>query len=242
MKNKFKTMFRNNKFTLVFCIVTLLIGVIFYKVISFGIEKKLLLFLICFIPFFIFLIITILPYKYKEKYKNNLKIISIVSGLLLLFYYFITFIICVFVFSITPVSDYKYYNYYVTGSRLQNIFPKEIPSGAKNIDFYYFPGLLQAGRVYSLYYIDDSMTKELFEQNYKSKAIWSGFKEEYIENEGLLTGIDICIPDENDNIDDYIIYLIEGSCDESFYCNHGIFLLSGFNEKTNEVIFCSEEW
>ena len=86
------------------------------------------------------------------------------------------------------------------------------------------------------------MTKEKFDKEYKNKAIWIGHKEEYTEKEGLLSRVFTYTPSYYKNENDYIIYLIEGRCDDSGYCNHGDFLISAFNEKTNEVIFSSGEW
>ena len=73
------------------------------------------------------------------------------------------------------VTDSKYYNYYVNGERLEKVFPAKIPSNAKNIEFYYVPGILQSGTSYSLYYIDDSMTKENFDKELELKRINTDF-------------------------------------------------------------------
>lgn len=67
-------------------------------------------------------------------------------------------------------------------------------------------------------------------------------KKEYTEKNGLLAGAFVYTPVYYENEDDYILYLVEGRCNDSGYCNHGDFLIAAFNEKTNEVIFRSEEW
>lgn len=244
MKVKIKEIFKYSKLSIIMCIITLLIGIWFYSSTAIGIpiKEKLIIFLASFIPFFIFLIITILSYHFKERYKKIFKIISIILSLLLVFYYFVALFVCVLLSATNPVTDSKYYNYYVTGERLEKVFPAKIPSNAKNIEFYYAPGILQGGTNYSLYYIDDSMTKEKFDKEYKNKAIWIGYKEEYTEKEGLLSGAFAYTPAYYENENDYIIYLIEGRCDDSGYCNHGDFLIAAFNEKTNEVVFRSEQW
>lgn len=244
MKVKIKEIFKYSKLSIIMCIITLLIGIWFYSSTAIGIpiKEKLIIFSASFIPFFIFLIITLLAYHFKEKYKKILKIISIIISLVLIFYYFIALFVCLLLSSTNPVTDSKYYNYYVTGERLEKVFPAKIPSNAKNIEFYYAPGILQGGTNYSLYYIDDSMTREKFDKKYKNKAIWIGYKEEYTEKEGLLTGAFVHTPAYYENEDDYIIYLIEGRCDDSGYCNHGDFLIAAFNEQTKEVVFCSEQW
>lgn len=244
MKVKIKELFKYNKLSVIMCITTFLIGICLYSSTAIGIpiKENLIIFITSFIPFLIFLIITILSYHFKEKYKKILKIITIILTILLVFYYLIALFICVLIASINPVTNTKYYNYYVTDKRLKKVFPSKIPSNAKNIEFYYAPGILQGGTNYSLYYIDDRMTKEMFDKEYKSKAIWIGYKKEYTEKEGLLSNVFTYTPAYHENENDYIIYLIEGQCDNSGYCNYGDFLIAAFNEQRNEVIFRSEQW
>lgn len=86
------------------------------------------------------------------------------------------------------------------------------------------------------------MTKEKFEKKYSNEAIWIGHKENYTEKKGLLSSAFAYTPAYYTNENDYIIYLIEGRCDDSGYCNHGNFMLTAFNEDTNEVVFRSEQW
>jgi len=244
MKVKIKEIFKYNKLSLIMSIITLLIGIWFYSSTAIGLpfKAKLIIFLANFIPFIIFLLITILSYSFKEKYKTNFKILSIMLSLSLVFYYFIALFVCTLLAAINPVTDSKYYNYYVTGERLENVFPSKIPDNVKNVEFYYAPGFLQAGTDYSLYYVDDNMTKEKFEKEYKDKAMWIGHKEEYTEKEGLLSGAFAYTPADYKNENDYVIYLIEGNGDDSGYCNHGEFIIAAFNEKTKEVVFHAAEW
>lgn len=244
MKIKIKEIFKYSKFSIIMCVITLLIGIWLYKSTAFGIPiiEKTIIFLTSFIPFFIFLTISILSYRFKERYKKILKVISINISFLLVPYYFISLFVCALLSGTNPVTDPKYYNHYVTGKRLEKVFPSKIPSNAKNVEFYYTPGAFQGGTNYSLYYIDDSMTKEKFNKKYKNKSIWIGHEKEYTEEKGLLSGAFAYTPSYNENEEDYIIYLIEGRCDDSGYCNHGNFLIAAFNEKTNEIVYCSGEW
>lgn len=96
MKIKIKEIFKYSKLSIIMCIITLLIGLWFYSSTAIGIpiKENLIIFLASFIPFFIFVIITILSYHFKEKYKKILKIISIILSLLLVFYYFIAIFAC----------------------------------------------------------------------------------------------------------------------------------------------------
>ena len=81
MKIKIKEIFKYNKLSIIISIITLLIGILVYIQTAIGIpiKENLIIFLASFIPFFIFVIITILSYHFKEKYKKILKIISILN-------------------------------------------------------------------------------------------------------------------------------------------------------------------
>ena len=93
--------------------------------------------------------------------------------------------------------------------------------------------------IIELYY-QASHLKDL-ESALKEKAIWIGTLNEYTENHGLLDQ-NIFNSLTTSNINDFIIYLIDGKCDNSGYCNHGIFLLGAINQKTNEVIYSYHNW
>lgn len=243
MKTKIKKVFKCEKLTLVMCIITILIGIGIYTDIAIGIpiKEKLIIFFVCFFPFLIFLLIAKLSYKSPSKNKKY-RTITIILSLILIFYYFVIMFLSIFLAAINPVTNPKYYNYYVKGEKLENVFPSKIPIEAKDINFYYAPGILQGGTTYSLYYVNNNITKEMFDKKYKSKAIWIGNIDEYKDKEGLLTGVFSYTPSYNKNENDYTIYLIEGRCDNSGYCNHGSFLIAAFNEKTSEVVFCSQGW
>ncbi len=237
--------FKKIRFPLIMSIITFLIGIIFsYGSIGVLIKAKVIILLISFMPFILFSIFTFITYKFKETHEIVFvfKIISIIITSLLVLYYFIAMFFVIFIEVANPVINPKYYNQYISGSRLKKAFPSEIPDNVENVKFYYAPGILQAGTNYSLYYIDKNMTLDKFNQNYKDKAIWIGHNEEYTEKEGLFAGAFSYTPAEYENENDYIIYLIEGDCDDSGYCNHGNLLFAAYNEKTNEVIYRSEQW
>ena len=141
------------------------------------------------------------------------------------------------------MTNTKFYSYHIFVSPgLKDTFPSSIPKDVEDVSFYYAPGFLQGGTRHNLYYIDKKMTIVEFDNKYKNKAIWIGHKEDYKENPGLLSGAFYSTPSEYNNENDYVIYLIEGSCDGSGYCNHGEFKLAAFNETTHEVVYSSETW
>ena len=226
MKESIKSVLKNLNFSFILGIIIFVIGCLFVLISKGNILKtRLLISLIGFIPFIIFLSI-------------------IIFFLLPLFflYYFVSIYICVIIEAINPITDIKFYKNKIKGTELLKVFPKEIPTDVENIKFYYAPGILQGGTEYILSYTDKNLSFEEFDLKYKKMAIWIGYKEEYTENNGLITGIFSNTIVEYKNENDYIIYLIEGKCDNSGYCNHGDYLFAAFNEKTNEVIYKSEQW
>lgn len=232
-------------FLSIMSIITFLIGCFLAKdSIGLALKPKITILLASFFPFILFLIITIIAYKFKQKNKSVhvIKTISIIITCLLLVYYSFAFLFVALQYAIIPVVNTKYYNKYVSGPKLEKVFPKKIPQNAKDVQFYYIPGLLQGGTNYSLYYVDDKMTANEFEKKYKNKAIWIGHQKEYNEKAGLLGSAFSYTPANFKNENDYIIYLIDGNCDNSGYCNHGEFLFTAYNDKTNEIIFRSEQW
>lgn len=102
--------------------------------------------------------------------------------------------------------------------------------------------MLQGGTRYTLYYVDKNMTLDKFDKKYKEQAKWIGYKNDYTENDDLLSSIFYYTPSEYKNEYDYIVYLIRGNCYKPDSCNHGEFLIAAFNEKTQEVVFSSEDW
>lgn len=243
MKAKMKEIFRYSKLSIAMCII-LLVGVCFYSSTAIGIpiKEKLIIFLVCFIPFFVFLIITILSCYFIERYEKIIKTITFILSILLATYYSIVLFVCVLLVTTNPVTDSKYYNHYVKGDKLEKVFPAKIPSNVKNVEFYYALGFLQGGTELALYYIDKNMTLDKFNSIYKSNAEWIGHIKDYNEKDGLLSGAFSNTPSQYKNEDDFIIYLVDSSCYMPDSCNHGDFLFAAFNEKTNEVIFKLEDW
>ena len=74
MKTKIKEIFKYNKLSIIMCIITLVLGIGFYTLypMEITIKGKLIRFFTGFLPFFIFLLITILAYHFKGKHKKRL--------------------------------------------------------------------------------------------------------------------------------------------------------------------------
>ena len=204
MKNN--DFFKQNIFKIILCILTFLIGCLIFCSIAIGIsiKEQLIIMLISFLPFLIFLLITIFSYYHKEKYK------IVLWGRI---YYFIATILCIILQSLNPVINPNYYNYYIQTSNLKEKFPNKIPNNAENIKFIHSIGIFQGGTVYSLYYIDNKMTDEIFMKEYKNKAIWIGHIDEYTDKKGLLSGVFNNTPAHDKNTNDYTIYLMDEDCD-----------------------------
>lgn len=240
-----KEMKKNNKLAFNFVIIDFIVGtLLFYDALFRPINIILLTLLLSYLPFIIFFIISLLSYHFK----NNLKAIKIIKittkilSYLQVFYYFMAIFMITILMALNPVTNPKYYKFFVNYDELTKVFPKQIPDNASNVQFYYAPGVLQGGTDYVLYYIDNNITLDKFNEKFKNKSIWIGHENEYTEKKGLLTSIFSHTPIEYEKKDDFIIYLIEGECDNSEYCNHGNYLLVAINENTNEIVYKSSSW
>ncbi len=238
--------FKKIRFPLIMSIITFLIGLFLsYDSVGFPLKVRFIILLIAYIPFILFLIFVIVIYKNKQKKKvvSVFKIISIIFTFLLLHYYFVALFLVLIVEAINPMTNPKYYSYHIfITPGLKKVFPSKIPKDVENVKFFYAPGVLQGGTRYMLYYVDKNMTLDQFDKKYQKQAEWIGHQDEYTEPSGLLNGAFYGTPAKFKNENDYIIYLIDGRCDDSGYCNHGAFLMVAFNEKTHEVVYSTEQW
>lgn len=244
MKEKITQIIERSKLSFIMCIITLILSYIFIdSSLIFDGKEKIIVLLIGFVPVIVFLIITLaINYFYKKNIvQKALKILNILLIIILPMYYLIGFLACTVIKISNPIVNIKNYKYLVNGELL-NVFPSSIPENVIDTRLTYSPALLQAGDQITLYYIDNNLNFEEFDNKYKEKAIWIGNVDDYEENKGLLTGIfsDTSVTYETEN--DFIIYLIEGKCDDSGYCNHGKFTLAAVNPKTNEVIYEYKYW
>ena len=238
MRRKITQIIEKSKLSFIMCIITLILSYIFIDLSQiFEANEKITVLLIGFVPVIVFLIITLaINYFYKKNIiQKTLKILNIFLIIILPIYYLMGFSACTIIKISNPIVNIRNYSDIVNGDLL-NTFPSSIPENVVNIRLTYSPALLQAGEQITLYYIDDNLNFEEFDNKYKEKAIWIGNVDNYDENEGLLTGIfsNTSVTYETEN--DFTIYLIEGKCDDSGYCNHGEFILAAMNPKTNEVM------
>lgn len=245
MKEKLKILFKQNKLLFIMCIVSFIMGIMFLVTSRGDSPQIILIFLVIgFSPLIIFLIIMFLTnhFYHKVKIRKILNTITIILSLVALWYYLCAIFLCAAIEAMNPITDVNSYRSVVSNSKLLKVFPKEIPKDVEQTEFYYAPGFLQGGTNYSLYYIDKGITLEEFDSKYREKAIWVGRKKDYKEKMGLLAGEFAYTPAYLKNEDDFIIYVIEGDCDKSGYCNHGFLLSTAFNPKTNEIIYRAEDW
>lgn len=244
MKKKITQIVEKSKLSFVMCIITLILSYIFIDSSwIFDGKEKIIVLLIGFVSVIVFLVITFaINYFYKKNIVQKvLKILNILLIIILPMYYLIGFLACTAIKISNPIVNIKNYKYLVNGELL-NVFPSSIPENVIDTRLTYSPALLQAGDQITLYYIDNNFNFEEFDNKYKEKAIWIGNVDDYKGNKGLLIGIfsDTSVTYETEN--DFVIYLIEGKCDDSGYCNHGKFTLAAVNPKTNEVIYEYKYW
>lgn len=165
---------------------------------------------------------------------------NVTISILFFFYYFVMIFGLALVESDTPVQSLVHYNGIIKSNSLEEVFPEKISKSWENVSFCYYPAFLQGNGNVSLYYKDESLNIEEFDNKYKDKAIYIGTKEEY-KGDGM-------IPQDFNNAtlkadDDLKIYLINSRCSSgAISCNHGEYLLVGVNEKTKEVIYESSWW
>ncbi len=193
--------------------------------------------ILAFIPVIAYTVLSVLKYRknLEKKVKRKINIISILLLFTFLFFQIYIFGLCLKCeFDGFEISQ-KRYSKYVKDTHLLKIFPNIIPSTAKNVSFY------RDAFSVILYYIDETLDIEKLDRKY-SDAEWIGYKTYNYDRQSLLTGnlYDKKIDMESDY--DFRIYLIEGKCDDSGYCNHGVYWLMAFNEKTKEVIYKFSNW
>lgn len=250
MNKKEENYLKKCKFPLIMSIITFLIGsFLVYDTIGVPLKAELEILLASYLPTLLFILNTILMYKFQNnnKFIITFHILSIILTCILLIYYFIAMFIVVVIQAINGVSNPIFYKHYVSGTHLTKVFPKNIPKNVTDVKFHYNPPLLQGGMIHYLYYVDENMTSDKFDKKYKNKAMWVGHKNEYNEKKGLLSGDLLMSSDgsyykRQEHESDFVIYLVKGRCDDSGYCNHGEYLLSAYNEKTKEIIYKSEIW
>lgn len=237
-------------FPLIMSIITFLIGSFFvYDTIGVPLKAELKIMLASYLPTLLFILNTVLMYKFQSNKKviTTFHILTIILTCVLFIYYFIAMFIIVAIQVVNGVSNPFFYKHYVSGTHLTKVFPENIPKNVTDVQFHYNPQLLQGGMIHYLYYVDENMTSDKFDKKYKSKAIWVGHKDEYNDKKGLLSG-NLLMDSEGsyykrqEHESDFVIYLVEGRCDDSGYCNHGEFLYAAFNDKTKEVIYRAEHW
>lgn len=241
--NKVKEVFKNSKFTFIMSIITFMVGIyIGLSVLGVPLSKFMIVLLLSLVPCLYYLIILTLDCKYKKNKKTLINIFKYGGLFILPIYYFLILFVALGIAFTNPITDVKYYNHYVNGE-LNEIFPKKIPKDAEKVSFYYTPGLLQAGTIYSLYYIDKDINSDKINELYKDKAIWIGKISEYEKDKDLLNNAFSFSPlDGAIYEDDYTIYLFEGDCDDSGYCNHGKLLFMAYNDNTKEILYKAEGW
>ena len=220
--------------TLIFSII---IGILFFHT-SIGIPNKIRLkvLFISFLPSIIISLFIILKKFFGKNLKKEIKlIIKIIFTYLLIFYYIFSIVVISFINFENPITDKKYYSLIEKSSK---VFPKEIPNNVEKIKFEQTNGLLQAETSTSLYYIDKNLNQEDFQKKYQSQSIWIGYYKDYNKENHSLTSIFF----NQENKDNFLIYLIEDKCYKKSSCNHGNLSFVAINEITKEVIYESKYW
>ncbi len=231
-KNRSKISFLTT--ALVFSII---IGILFFHT-SIGIPNKIRLkvLFISFLPSIIISFFIILKKFLNKKISKERKLLlKIIFTYLLIFYYIFSIVTISFIRFENPITDKKYYSLIAKSSK---IFPKEIPNNVEKVEFKQTNGLLQAETSTSLYYVDKNLSQEDFQKKYQSQSIWTGYYKDYNKENHSLTSNFF----NQENKDNFLIYLIEDKCYQKSSCNHGNLSFVAINEITKEVIYESKYW
>lgn len=225
-------------------IVTFILSTLWFVVTCFiDLETRWLIILFTYAPCILSIIITLVSYLFKKSKIMKILIDSLCTFLILIYvtWYLITMFWTAIDSALIPITDISEYEKSLSKTELL-VFPKEIPENVQNVEFIKLNSVLSSGAETALYYIDPNLNLDEFDKKYREDSIWIGSIEDYTENPGLLTGAFSNTPAYYTNEEDYTIYLIEGRCDDSGYCNHGELLMVAVNPETNEVIYKSEDW
>ena len=220
---------------ILFGLLNVILMIIFLTINSFNIYNF-TLFLIGLLPTFIWFISLILIkiYKNKTTLRRVLNILSIILIIVYIPFLFIWLILYSLTKSFNPENDINNYQQY----SYNDYFPIDIPSNYIDASFYHSYPFLQAGEEIILYLKLEK--QEIL--NYKNQFIL--YNNEI--HKDMLSSFPISYrntPYESNVIDNnFDIYIIESTCDDSTYCNHGLNKHVTLNENTNEIVFYYHKW
>lgn len=207
-----------------------------------NIFKSIIFTLLLIFPTLISIILLLLKRKniLKTNTINFLQIISICTSII---YIFILLAVGNFILAVDGVNNPINYRrvYYTYKMNRVSSLPNKVPKNAKNVKFHYNAPLFQGGEVFYLYFNTDHKSIKKYIEQYAKVARWINkynsldnnyyyLKDKYIDN--LF----------NKSKEGVKIYYLEGYCDDSGYCNHGMYNTVIIDEVSNSIMFNYQKW
>lgn len=187
----------------------------------------------------IFSLVLVLPpisfFSYANtisKYEKGKILANILFPIIVVIPYFFYLIIIIFFFGFiaveNPYTNIRSYEQYL------DYFPKEIPDNYKEAKYYRSYPFLQAGEMIILYLKMDRDYINYYREEYQDKTVrlHKDASDPYKSNYQDFVSI----------TKDFDLYLLDSSCDDSGYCNHGREEYILINEDTNEILFYYSAW
>lgn len=135
------------------------------------------------------------------------------------------------------------YTYTRRNSILEETFPPVIPRNVKAYKFHRSILPLQGGTDIVLYYIDENINIDEFNEKYKKGATFIGNYNEFDNHDDIMmTAFNYTSVEYDDRKQDFIIYIYSDRCDDSGYCNHGTLIMNAINPQTKEVVHQYSDW
>lgn len=212
-----------------FIIFLILINGTYYENLS-SILKYWFLFLIPTIIFFLLIYLVV-------KDKLSLKIAKIIAyPLVFLSFFYYPYILLVNALDEAIYGYSKISTYYKLYDDLDNDtkkhLPKKIPNEKEAI-FHFNPSFLQGGSLFSLYFKTTREEIDNYVEEFSSIAI---SPKDFAQPDFTYT------PYKGKLSQDFELYYLDGKCDDSGYCNHGLYSVAAINKNTNEIIFEMSGW
>lgn len=187
----------------------------------------------------IFSLVLVLPsicfFSYANtisKYKKGKILANIIFPIIVIIPYLFYVIISIFFIGFIAVEnpDTKLSQY----KQCLDYFPKEIPDNYKEAKYYHSYPFLQAGEETMLYLKIDEDYINYYRKKYQDKTVrlHKDASDPYEDRYQDFVSI----------TKDFDLYLLDSSCDDSGYCNHGREEYILINEDTNEILFYYSAW
>ena len=197
-----------------------------------SVEPQIARAMVLLLPGAVYLFIAFLSYRQLIRDSTTL-VLTVLLAIPLFIASFFYSIYLIMVQSTTETTDVRYYqralDAIVTREGVNGMFPLSIPEDAKSVEFYYFPGFLQAGESFELSYIANVDELDEWSKRLREGAEWSGSGREYRDY------TDWSISRDDYDLDFYLLYWDGGY-------NHGEQSRVTIDTDTGRITFSYSNW